>query len=360
MTEETRQKNELEENKIDEIREKIKIIFLIINWNGREKIERCLASLRKHLADLNHKILVVDNYSEDGSCELIRERFPEVWLLINPKNLGFARAANRGINYLKEKEVVFDYLCLLNNDVELRDNSFIRLIKFMDENKEVAACLPALLDRKDKPQSGIAGFNLSLRTAWNHFFFLSIFFPLIYKGLYINQNYFYQKRRLVEVDWLTGAALVIRQSSLVKAGPMPEYFFMYAEDLAYSEQLKKAGKLIYYPGAKVYHLQDEKEKEHYQTKWLDSSFDWFLLKKNGLKKTEKRLEKLSFWSRVNLLILKLIFLGGLGLRCVGYYLLEIGLKDQRAKIKTKEMAFYISHLLKTFLKRNLKSSMQIN
>lgn len=332
--------------------EKIKVIFLIINWNGREKIDRCLASLNKYLVNLSHKILVVDNHSEDGSCELIREKFPEVWLLINPKNLGFARAANRGMEYLREKQYAFDYLCLLNNDVEFKDNSFLQLVQFMDENEQVVACQPALLDKKGRPQSGIAGFRLSLQTAFNHFFFLSIIFPKTFKGLFINQNYYYRKKRWVELDWLSGAALVIRQAALDIIGPMPEYFFMYAEDLAYGEQLRKAGKLIYYPGARVYHWQDEKEKGNFQTQWLDSAFGLFRLKAHVHPKMIKPKEKPYIAKLLSLLILKLVFLTGFILRWLIYSLWSLAPENKEAKKKTKEMAVYIAYIIRTLLKMN--------
>ena len=350
----------ISENQATEAFKKVRLFFLIINWNGREKIGRCLASLKENLADFNFRMLVVDNHSEDGSCELIQEKFPDVWLLTNPENLGFARAINRGMEYLRERVIDFDYLCLLNNDVVLRDRSFLELIQFMDKNKEVVACLPALLDRKGKPQSGVAGFNLSLTTAFNHFFFFSALFPKIFKGLFINQNYFFRKKITVEVDWLSGAAQVIRQEALDRAGPWPEHFFMYAEDLAYGKNLRRAGKLIYFPGARVYHYQDEKEKGGYQTRWLDSIFAWFILQHFAKKMKFERSGKSSIWLQTNLIILKLIFMVGFFLRYMAYFFWSLASGKGAFRKRAKEMGLYLTYILKTLLKINLENFTEIS
>ncbi len=161
-----------------------KVIFLIVNWNGKEKIRRCLGSLKKYLCNLSYKIVVVDNNSTDGSRELIRSEFPEVILLVNKQNLGFARACNRGLEYIRDMQIAFVYLVFLNNDVELRDSSFLTLIQWMDKRKDVAACSPALLDEQGWPQPGSGGFALSIPSAFYHFFFLSSYFPRVFKGLF--------------------------------------------------------------------------------------------------------------------------------------------------------------------------------
>ena len=337
----------------------VKIIFIIVNWNGREKIGRCLRSLATHLHSFNYKILVVDNGSTDGSSEFIKEQFPEVILLINKQNLGYARACNQAMEYLRERSVSCDYLVFLNNDVELRDNSLEKLFSWMEENKEVAACLPAVLDSKGKPQSGAGGFDLSLASAFCHFFFLAGLFPRTFRGLYFNQSFFYKKKEQIELDWLSGVALVVRSPAIDVAGPMPEYFFMYTEDLAYGRELRKAGKLIYFPLARVYHLQ-EREKGYFQVTWLDSLFTWYKLLQG-----QKNIRPLFFYQpeafpeiqtflparlRLELLVLQLIFASGFILRWIGYAFRAALSPHDEPRLKKKEMMVYFRHIARLILK----------
>ena len=339
--------------------ENIKIILIIVNWNGREKIERCLRSIETNLASLNYKILVVDNGSTDGSCEIIKEQFPGVILLINKQNVGYARACNQALEYLRERQISCDYIVFLNNDVELRDNSLAKLFLWMEENKEVAACLPAVLDSKGKPQSGAGGFDLSLSSAFYHFFFLAVLFPRTFRGLYFNQGFFYKKKEQIELDWLSGVALVVRSRTIDIAGPMPEYFFMYTEDLAYGQKLRKAGKLIYFPLARVYHLQ-EREKGHFQVTWLDSLFAWY-----KLQRSQKTIRHPLFYSsksfpeipvltplrlRSELLLLQLIFASGFILRWTGYAFRAALSHNDEPRLKKKEMTLYFRYIISLIFK----------
>jgi len=141
------------------------------------------------------------------------------------------------------------------------------------------------------------------------------------------------------------------------AGPMPEYFFMYAEDLAYGRELKKAGKLIYFPLARVYHLQ-EREKGNFQVRWLNSLFAWYnLLRGQGGQKSiksatfycHKTLPEIPTYSPARLgfeLLLLLTFAFGFILRWTGYAFWAVLSHKDEPQLKKKEMIVYFRHIIR--------------
>ncbi len=145
----------------------------------------------------------------------------------------------------------------------------------------------------------------------------------------------------------------MRRSALELAGPLSEYFFMYAEDLAYSIELKKAGKLIYFPQARVYHLQEERQRGKYQVKWLDSLFTWYLLHraKPGELIGQEAPRAISLWLKLG--VVKLIFMAGFMLRLMGYSLWA-GLSQKKTTfLKTREMAVYLRHMFRVLFNQEI-------
>src|SRR5262249_17872195 len=109
-----------------------RVSVVIVSWNAREFLRKCLVSIRSTAADCVSDVIVVDNASSDGSPEMVRKEFPEVELIEPGDNLGFARANN-----LAMQKPRGDYLALINSDVVVEPGCIQRLMKFMDEQPHV-------------------------------------------------------------------------------------------------------------------------------------------------------------------------------------------------------------------------------
>ena len=117
------------------------VSVIIVSWNARRHLLRCLESLTNTAGGSSQEIIVVDNGSTDGSVELLRSQFPQVILIENDNNLGFARANNVGI-----RESKGHYLCLANSDIIIPEGCMDKLVGFMEENPDVGMAGPRILN----------------------------------------------------------------------------------------------------------------------------------------------------------------------------------------------------------------------
>lgn len=315
----------------------LKILFIIVTWNRQEQINQCLQSLKTHCRS-SHKILVIDNASDDGTPDMIKSQYPHVLLIENDKNIGFSRANNQGIKYALENNLSSAYTIFFNNDAYLLDDSIENLIGYLDQNENVKAAIPAVFLVNSYFQIGIGGYKLSLKSAFLYFSGFSILFPKKFKGIFFDQQYFFKRKIIVEVDWISGVCLVLKSSLLKAVLKFPEDFFMYAEDVALCHDIQKFGKLIYYPLARIQHARPEytsENRKNIQTMWLQSLFSYYA----SLKK--KRLRSLKLW------LLKFIFLGGLFLRLVLYSIVPKLKKRSRTPGQTSNLKIYCVYILKS-------------
>ena len=134
---------------------------IIVNWNTKKLLEDCLMSILKFTKDVTFEVIVVDNGSKDGSQAIVKKKFPQVKLIPNKDNLGFAKANNQGIKLATGK-----YILLLNSDAYLIENSFNKLVEQADELDDLGALGVILFKKKKKKYKNIHFF----------FFFFSFFF----------------------------------------------------------------------------------------------------------------------------------------------------------------------------------------
>ncbi len=179
---------------------------------------------------------MVDNDSTDGSVEMIKKKFPQVSLIENKKNFGFAKANNQGIKKAKGK-----YALLLNSDTVLKNNPFLELIKFA----------------KSHPQAGAVGCKLLNKDGTNQLStapFFNLFRVFIW--LLTGDRFLYSSpSKACQVDWVMGAALMVKKKVLEKVGILDEKFFMYMEEVEWCYRIKKAGWEVWLcPEAKIFHL----------------------------------------------------------------------------------------------------------
>jgi GT2 family glycosyltransferase len=223
------------------------ITVSIVNWNTRDEIDGCLASLFAQ-AGVEFEVYVVDNASSDGSAEFIKERYPKVKLIENDSNLGFARAQNQAIHESKGR-----YVMLLNPDTVLPEtDTLAKLVSFADSHPDIGILGPKI----ENPDGSL---QLSARK-----------FPTMGTGLFrrtplgklFPNNRFVREYMIWDwkhnetrnVDWVSGAALVIRREALEDIGPLDPGFFMYCEDVDWGYRAKLHNwKVTYYPMTKVVH-----------------------------------------------------------------------------------------------------------
>ena len=224
--------------------------IVIVSFNVEELLVKCLESIEKYSKGITKEVIVVDNNSSDNAVLRIRKDFPKVTLIANKKNMGFSKANNQALRIAKGK-----YLLVLNPDTELKNDTLSKMIKFMDENREVAVstCRVELAD----------GFldrdcRRHFPTPWRsfcHFSNLSKIFP---KSKIFDQYYIgYMPDNIEqEVDACAGAFMMIRAEALKKVGYFDEDFFFYGEDLDWCFRFKEAGyRIIYTPITKIIHYK---------------------------------------------------------------------------------------------------------
>jgi len=219
-----------------------RLSVVIVSFNARADLERCLASLILHKPDVDHEILVVDNASTDGSAEAVRARWPGVRLVEAGSNLGFARANNVGI-----RQSFGDLVLLLNGDTLVSAGAIDALIAALENRPDVAVAGPRLID---------AGGRAELSFGW----MISPFNELRQK-LRARGNLERLTSREREVDWVSGACLLVRRADAEAVGLLDERYFMYTEDVDFCAAIRARGrKVLFTPAASIVHLRGQSRR----------------------------------------------------------------------------------------------------
>ncbi|MGC8787812.1 MAG: glycosyltransferase family 2 protein [Anaerolineae bacterium] len=230
---------------------------IIVSWNVKGLLAECLASVytASDRRPWQCEVLVVDNASSDGSPEMVRERFPQVFLLANRENVGFAAANNQGMA-LAQGRFVF----LLNPDTVVRRDALDILVRFMDETPSAGMAGPRLVYPDGRFQHAAFRFP-SLAQAFFDFF------PLHYRLLEspVNGRYprsLYAAGRPFAIDHPLGACMMVRRQAIEEVGGMDEGFFMYCEEIDWAMRLKRAGWEVYcVPAAEVVHYAGQSTRQ---------------------------------------------------------------------------------------------------
>lgn len=233
----------------------IKLSIIIVNFNVKAFLQNCLLSVRKALEKIPSEIIVVDNASDDGSVEIIKKNFPDVKIIELSENLGFSKANNIGLKIAKG-----EYICLLNPDTIVEEDTLNTMIRFMESHPEAGMAGCKILNPDGTFQLAC---RRSFPTPWVAFtkiFGLSALFPKSklfarYNLTYLDENQTY------EVDAISGSFMFLRKDVYEKVGGLDESFFMYGEDLDWCFRIKKAGFKIYYVhSTKIIHFKGESTK----------------------------------------------------------------------------------------------------
>ncbi len=232
-----------------------KLSIIIVSYNVREFLEQALRSIERAVRDIDHEIFIVDNNSADGSADMVAKKFPNIHLLCNTENLGFARANNQVL-----KKCSGEYICLINPDTIVQEDTFIKLLAFMEDRPEAGMVGCKILNpdgtlqlacRRSFPTPWVA-FSKIIGLAW--------LFPR--SRLFGRYNLtFLDENEIAQVDAISGSFMLVRKKAVDEVGPLDESFFMYGEDLDWCYRINKAGWKIYYvPITKIVHFKGESSK----------------------------------------------------------------------------------------------------
>lgn len=211
----------------------MKLSIIILNYNVRYFLELCLKSVQAAIVNIDAEIIVIDNNSEDESCHMLKDIFPDVKLIENKQNHGFSKGNNIGVNMAKG-----EYLCILNPDTVVAEDTFTSLLKFCEGKEKLGAVGCKLIN----------GVGVFLPESKRNIPYVKAAF----KKLFGNSSEYYANHlaedAIGQIDVLVGAFMFLRRDLYNKVGGFDEDYFMYGEDIDLSYKILKAGYQNYYLG----------------------------------------------------------------------------------------------------------------
>jgi GT2 family glycosyltransferase len=219
----------------------LRLSVIVVNWNTADFLLDCLGSLVASTLAPHLEIIVVDNGSTDGSVQRVQQGFPTVRMIANDANVGFGRANNQGLAVARGR-----YLMLLNSDTRVPPETLPALVTFMDDHPRAGACGPRLVRPDGSPQPFAFGGEPTLGY-------------LARRGLHrlLFRRYLHDWAlpKVEAVDWVSGAALLVRHEVVAQVGGLDEAIFLYFEDTDWCHRIRQASWLIYrVPAVSVTHL----------------------------------------------------------------------------------------------------------
>lgn len=246
----------------------MKLSIIIVNWNVSDLLQRCLSSIETYSLATPYEVIVIDNASQDGSEDMVRENFPTVNYIQNTENRGFATACNQGITIAQGEQILF-----LNPDTRLQEGSLSQLTSFLDTHPQAGLVAPQLIHDDGSIQPSVRTFP-TIGTALRSFFHLP-------------QKKDKSFSELTEVQQPMGACLLVRRRVLGRIGFFDETFFLWFEEVDLCKRIYDAGYTIYYlPSAWVTHVGGtsfKQKKTMDKQKIFYNSFAYYLKKHFGWK-----------------------------------------------------------------------------
>jgi hypothetical protein len=230
--------------------------IIIVSYNVRAFLEQCLVSIHKAVQDISNEIFIVDNASTDASPDLVEHKFPAVKVIRNKRNLGFAKANNQAI--VKSSG---EYICLINPDTIVQEDTLSKLLKFFADNSDAGAIGCKILNPDGSLQLAC---RRSFPTPWVAFTKIVGLARLFPKSKWFGKYNLthLDPDRIAKVDAISGSFMLIPKEILDRIGLLDESFFMYGEDLDLCYRIRKDGWSIYYvPTTQIIHFKGESSKK---------------------------------------------------------------------------------------------------
>lgn len=246
------------------------LTITIASWNTREALRACLDSIRASASEVNLEVIVFDNASHDDSPDMVREEFPEATLMQSPTNLGFGAAHNRAMAQGKGR-----YLMPFNSDAVASPGVFRALIDFCDRHPNAGIVGPKILNPDGSLQYSCRRFPTIEAALFRNTLLGRVFPKNKYAREYLMQDWPHEQPR--QVDWLSGAAMMLRRETFEQTGGFDEQFFMYCEDVDLCLRAHNAGWEVWYipmgsvthkVGASTSQIADRMIRVFHHSMWL--------------------------------------------------------------------------------------------
>ncbi len=246
--------------------------IVIVNYKTRELLRDCLRSIFDSEGDFSLRVCVVDNASNDGSAEMVRADFPQVTLIVQPRNQGYAFANNLGLRRFgfhdapgrAPDEDAPNFALLLNPDTLLPADALAKMLRFMDAHPRCGAAGPRLIRQDGTLDRACRRSFPSPEVSFYRLTGLSFLFKKHPRFGRYNLSYV-DDTVTIEVDAVVGAFMLMRRAALAEAGLLDERFFMYGEDLDLAYRIKRAGWQVWYNAdSTVLHYKGESSKQRSQ------------------------------------------------------------------------------------------------
>jgi len=227
---------------------RMELSIIVVNYRSLEPLLACISSLRSDPMGPAAEIVVVDNDARDDCAQALAQRFPEVRVIANHANLGYARAVNQGIRASSG-----EFVLVMNPDCEVRHGALRTLVDFLRAHPRTAVAGPRILNPDGSLEYSARAFPDHLTFLFNRYSLLTRLFPNNrFSRRYLLTDWDHASVR--DVDWVSGACLMVRREAIERVGPMDEAFFMFNEDVDWCRRMRTSGWAVsYVPDAVVIH-----------------------------------------------------------------------------------------------------------
>ncbi len=227
------------------------ISVILVSYNTIEMTKTALRHLYSSIHNLEMEVIIIDNASKDLSADVLRNEYPQITLIENKKNVGFGRANNQALPYLKSR-----YVLLLNTDAFVETDTIAKTVQYMDANPQCGILGVKLLGRDGELQPSCRYFP----TPWN-IFLKRTGLNRIFKHTKMVDEMSWDHDSVRNCDWVPGCFYLIRKEVIDQVGLFDPRYFLYSEELDHCFAAKKAGwQVTYYPHTSVVHIGGESAK----------------------------------------------------------------------------------------------------
>lgn len=235
------------ENLSEELDLPVDVSVIIVTYNSRKALEPCLDSLKKQTLFGRMEVIVVDNASEDGTQQLVRNRYPWIDLHDTSRNIGFSRGVNVGMRMARGK-----FFLILNPDTVLQEDTVEKLLSFIESRPDAGLVSPKLIYPDGRLQYSCRRFY-----NWKVLVLRRTFLGRIFRNSKSISHHLmldYDHQAVRKVDWVIGACMLVRREAVETVGPLDERFFLYFEDVDWCYRMRqKEWGVYYYPDTVVIH-----------------------------------------------------------------------------------------------------------
>ena len=221
---------------------------IIVSYNNSTPLRNCLESIYHTLREISFEVIIVDNSQNDSGMLSLKESYPQVQLIQNSQNVGFAKANNQAVRSAKGETLLF-----LNPDTILTDQAIEKMVAFLKSNADVGALGPKVLNEDGSLQYSCRRFPTLMTGFFNRYSLLSKWFPdNPYTVNYLMKDFSHDENR--EVDWLSGCCLMVPRAVFEKVNGFDEQYFLFNEDIDLCRTISQSGyKVMYFPSAEITH-----------------------------------------------------------------------------------------------------------